>query len=82
MNNELLWMAVIGLALACLALHELGHTGDRLNRGIKWLLSAWPAEHHWWWRVRTRFARRAQAVTQDCALAGWSWTPSISMNLT
>lgn len=61
-------------ALACLALHRQARSPARVQQGLDWLVSCWPAEHRLWWRMRNWFGSRHALVRQDRALVGWSWT--------
>ena len=61
-------------SVASQALHLQGGAQNAVQRGLEWLLKAWPAEGAVWWRLRqTLFPSRV--VRQDISLRGWSWTP-------
>ncbi len=61
-------------SLAARALHLEGGAPAAVERGLHWLLDAWPAEGTLWWRLRqTLFPSRVTA--QDSSLRGWSRTP-------
>lgn len=47
---------------------------DAVERGLHWMLNAWPAEGTLWWRLRQAVGRSV-VVRQDSSLRGWSWTP-------
>lgn len=65
-------------ALACLALLHRGDPAerDRLERGVHWLLSSWPAEGRLWRRIRNWVFSGSAVVRQNNSLRGWSWTPA------
>jgi hypothetical protein len=51
-----------------------GGAENAVQRGLDWLLKAWPAEGGAWWRLR-RALFPSREVRQDSSLRGWSWTP-------
>ena len=61
-------------SVASQALHLQGGSPQAVERGLNWLLNAWPAEGSVWWRLRqTLFPSRV--TRQDNSLRGWNWTP-------
>ena len=61
-------------SLACQSLHLQGGAQHAVERGLQWLLNAWPAEGTLWWRLReTLFP--SHVSKQDSSLRGWNWTP-------
>jgi len=61
-------------SVASLALHLQGGAENAVERGLDWVLNAWPAEGTVWWRLRqTLFPSRL--ARQDSSLRGWNWTP-------
>ncbi|MGD1102879.1 MAG: prenyltransferase/squalene oxidase repeat-containing protein [Terriglobia bacterium] len=61
-------------SIASQALHLHGGAQNAVQRGLHWLLNAWPAEGTVWWRLRqTLFPSRV--ARQDSSLRGWNWTP-------
>jgi hypothetical protein len=61
-------------SLASWALQAHGGSVQAVERGLHWVLNAWPAEGTLWWRLRQAVGRSA-VVRQDSSLRGWSWTP-------
>jgi hypothetical protein len=45
-----------------------------VQKGLEWLLAAWPAEGSLWWRLR-QSVFPSGVVRQDSSLRGWNWTP-------
>jgi hypothetical protein len=61
-------------SVAALPLYLQGGSQNAVERGLHWLLNAWPAEGTLWWRLRqTLFP--ARLARQDSSLRGWNWTP-------
>ena len=60
-------------SVACQALFLQGGAQSAVERGLEWLLAAWPAEGTLWWRLRQRIFP-SRVVRQDSALKGWNWT--------
>jgi len=61
-------------SIASQALHLEGGAPAAVERGLHWLLNAWPAEGTLWWRLRqTLFP--SPVTAQDSSLRGWNWTP-------
>ncbi len=65
------WMT----ALAGLALQKQSASQDRVERGLEWLVSTWPAEGGIWQRLRNWISSGSTVVRQNSSLRGWSWTP-------
>ena len=61
-------------SVASQALHLQGGAQNAVERGLHWLLNAWPAEGTLWWRLRQTFFP-SRVVRQDSSLRGWNWTP-------
>lgn len=61
-------------SVASLALQIQGGAENAVERGLHWLLAAWPAEGTVWWRLRQALFP-ARIARQDSSLRGWSWTP-------
>jgi hypothetical protein len=62
-------------SLACLALQAQDQCPAAVERGLSWLVGAWPSEGSLWWRLRSRMRGDSGVVRQDNSLRGWSWTP-------
>jgi hypothetical protein len=62
-------------SLACLALQAQAQCPATVERGLSWLVGAWPSEGSLWWRLRSRLRGDCSVVRQDNSLRGWSWTP-------
>jgi hypothetical protein len=65
-------------SLASLALHEQKDSPEAVAGGAKWLCNQWPAEGKLWRRWLLRLVGGRNAVRQNVALRGWSWTPGTS----
>jgi len=61
-------------SVVALALHRQGGAQHAVERGLDWVLKAWPAEGTLWWRVR-RALLPPRESRQDTSLRGWNWTP-------
>jgi len=61
-------------SVASLALHRQGGAQNAVERGLDWVLKAWPAEGTLWWRMRRALFPTSEA-RQDTSLRGWNWTP-------
>jgi len=61
-------------SLASQALYLLGGPEGAVDRGLDWLVRAWPAEGSVWWRLRQSLIPSG-IVRQDSSLRGWNWTP-------
>ncbi len=61
-------------SVASRALHLEGGAPAAVERGLRWLLDAWPAEGTLWWRLRQTLFPSA-VTAQDSSLRGWNWTP-------
>lgn len=61
-------------SVASQALFLEGGAGIAVERGLQWLVAAWPAEGSLWWRLRQRIFP-SRVVRQDSSLKGWNWTP-------
>jgi hypothetical protein len=75
------WPAYPGQPQGCwvtsVASHSLllqGGEDSAVQRGLEWLLAAWPAEGSLWWRLR-QSVFPSGVVRQDSSLRGWNWTP-------
>jgi len=61
-------------SVAAHALHLHGGAQEAVERGMRWVLAAWPAERTLRWRVRQSLFP-SRVAHQDNTLCGWSWTP-------
>ena len=61
-------------SVASQALHLQGGAQHAVERGLHWLLQAWPAEGTVWQRLRQALFP-SHVVGQDPSLRGWNWTP-------
>ena len=61
-------------SLASQALYLQGGAQNAVERGLHWLLNAWPAEGTVWWRLRQALLP-SRVADQNSSLRGWSWTP-------
>lgn len=61
-------------SVASQTLHLHGGAQNAVERGLDWLLDAWPAEGTLWWRLRQNLFP-SPAARQNSSLRGWSWTP-------
>ena len=60
-------------SLAAGVLQRQGGAKESVERGLRWLLDAWPAEGTLWWRIRQAIFPAGEAG-QNHSLRGWSWT--------
>ena len=65
-------------SLAGLALHERKDSPEAVAGAAAWLCNQWPAEGKFWRRWLLRLVGSRNAVRQNVALRGWSWTPGTS----
>ena len=61
-------------SVASHALHLQGGAQKAVERGLHWVLNAWPAEGSVWWRLRQSLFP-SRVARQDTSLRGWNWTP-------
>ena len=61
-------------SVASQALYLQGGAHDAVEKGLQWLLKAWPAEGAIWRRWLQMFFP-SRANRQNNALRGWNWTP-------
>jgi len=61
-------------SVASHALHRQSGAPDAVERGLHWLLKAWPAEGSAWWRLR-QYLFPSRQTRQNSSLRGWNWTP-------
>jgi hypothetical protein len=64
-------------SIACEALNLQGGAQNAVERGLHWLLQAWPAEGTLWQRFCHALSP-SRVVGQDPSLRGWNWTPGTS----
>jgi len=61
-------------SVAAQALHLEAGTQSAVERGLEWVLNAWPEEGTLWRRLCAKLFPTHE-VRQDASLRGWSWTP-------
>lgn len=65
-------------SLACIALLQSGESEDRVAAGAKWLCGEWPGDSKPWRVMVQKMFAKKNALRQNSALRGWSWTPGTS----